>query len=533
MLERLSWKRLVFELILCCIPAFLLGAFLGHLPWFLLASVTGLLIWHFWNLLRLSWWLWVDRSMTPPPGSGSWEPLLYGLHQMQMRNKKRRRELGSLIKRFRSGAESLPDAVILTTEEGTIFWCNGLAQQLLGLRWPDDNGQNILNLLRYPEFTLYLKKRDFTRPHNLKLNNGRHLEIRVMPYSDKQWLMVARDVTQMHQLEGARRNFFANVSHELRTPLTVLQGYLEMMQEQTLEGAPREKALHTMREQTHRMEGLVKQLKVNHAEAMKTITKHDRELMEKIRLYRIQTQDQRDELNKEKEELADQKKDLEKKQEELQALEEENQKLIDELNVQSSETESDLAAAEAAKEDYVSQLDQLIADRNAQAEKEEEARRQAEANQNAANNNSGSGNTSSGSGNTSDVLNTGDLSFSWPLAGYGYGSITQYFGGMFSGSPHGGVDIGVPYGTPIYAAESGQVISAEYHWSWGNNVLIWHNGTYSTRYAHCSSLAVSAGEYVEKGQIVGYVGSTGQSTGNHLHFEVYQNGTRVDPLNFV
>ena len=226
------------------------------------------------------------------------------------------------------------------------------------------------------------------------------------------------------------------------------------------------------------------------SEAMKTITKHDRELMEKIRLYRIQTQDQRDELNKEKEELADQKKDLEKKQEELQALEEENQKLIDELNVQSSETESDLAAAEAAKEDYVS-------------------------------------------GNTSDVLNTGDLSFSWPLAGYGYGSITQYFGGMFSGSPHGGVDIGVPYGTPIYAAESGQVISAEYHWSWGNNVLIWHNGTYSTRYAHCSSLAVSAGEYVEKGQIVGYVGSTGQSTGNHLHFEVYQNGTRVDPLNFV
>ncbi|MCS5807967.1 PAS domain-containing protein [Klebsiella pneumoniae subsp. pneumoniae] len=64
--------------------------------------------------------------------------------------KKRRRELGSLIKRFRSGAESLPDAVVLTTEEGAIFWCNGLAQQILNLRWPDDSGQNILNLLRYP-----------------------------------------------------------------------------------------------------------------------------------------------------------------------------------------------------------------------------------------------------------------------------------------------------------------------------------------------------------------------------------------------
>ncbi len=260
MLERLSWKRLVLELLLCCIPAFILGALFGYLPWFLLAAVTGLLVWHFWNLLRLSWWLWVDKSMTPPPGTGSWEPLLYGLHQMQMRNKKRRRELGNLIKRFRSGAESLPDAVILTTEEGAIFWCNGLAQQILGLRWPDDNGQNILNLLRYPEFTQYLKKKEFARPLHLVLNNGRHLEIRVMPYSEQQLLMVARDVTQMHQLEGARRNFFANVSHELRTPLTVLQGYLEMMQEQTLEGAPREKALHTMREQTSRMEGLVRQL---------------------------------------------------------------------------------------------------------------------------------------------------------------------------------------------------------------------------------------------------------------------------------
>ena len=243
MLERLSWKRLALELFLACIPALILGAFVGHLPWFLLAAVTGLLIWHFWNLMRLSWWLWVDRSMTPPPGRGSWEPLLYGLHQMQMRNKKRRRELGSLIKRFRSGAESLPDAVVLTTEEGAIFWCNGLAQQILNLRWPDDSGQ----------------------------------KIRVMPYSDKQWLMVARDVTQMHQLEGARRNFFANVSHELRTPLTVLQGYLEMMQEQVLEGATREKALHTMREQTQRMEGLVKQLlTLSRIEAAPALAMNDR-----------------------------------------------------------------------------------------------------------------------------------------------------------------------------------------------------------------------------------------------------------------
>lgn len=260
MLERLSWKRLTLELLLCCLPAVILGLFYGYLSWFLLAAVTILLGWHFRNLLRLSWWLWVDRSMTPPPGQGSWEPLLYGLNQMQLRNRKRRNELGSLIKRFRSGAESLPDALVMTTEEGAIFWCNGLAQQLLGLRWPDDNGQNILNLLRYPEFTRYLGEKNFTKPLTLVLNNGRHLEFRVVPYAEGQWLMVARDVTQMHQLEGARRHFFANVSHELRTPLTVLQGYLEMMQDQSLEGPLRDKALNTMREQTSRMEGLVRQL---------------------------------------------------------------------------------------------------------------------------------------------------------------------------------------------------------------------------------------------------------------------------------
>ena len=260
MLERLSWKRLLLELLLVCLPALLLGLVVGWLPWFLLCAVLMLLGWHFWNLLRLSHWLWTDRTMTPPTGRGSWEPLFYGLYQMQLRNRRRRRELRNLIKRFRSGAESLPDAVVLTTDEGTIFWCNGLAQQHLGLRWPEDNGQNILNLLRYPEFSRYLRQQECMRPLTLVMNNQLHMEFRVMPYSEGQWLLVARDVTQMHQLEGARRNFFANVSHELRTPLTVLQGYLEMMSDAVLEGKPREKALQTMQEQTRRMDGLVKQL---------------------------------------------------------------------------------------------------------------------------------------------------------------------------------------------------------------------------------------------------------------------------------
>ena len=272
------------------------------------------------------------------------------------------------------------------------------------------------------------------------------------------------------------------------------------------------------------------------SEAIQGVTRHDKQLMEEIKAYMLQTQEQRDELSVQKEELAEQKKDLESKQSELQVLEEENQRLIEELQLQSAEAENLSAENEAESQDYLAQLDSLIAQRSEQAAREEAERQQAlenQQNQGGGSSDAGSSSSgssgSSGSSNDSSVLNTGDLSFSWPLAGYGYGSITQYYGN----NGHMGLDIGIPYGTPIYAAESGQVISAEYHWSWGNNVLIWHNGTYSTRYAHCSSLAVSAGEYVQKGQVIGYAGSTGNSTGNHLHFEVYQNGSRVDPLNFV
>lgn len=199
MLERLSWKTLALELALFCLPALLLGAFIGYLPWLLLVSVVAALTWNFYNQLKLSHWLWLDRSMTPPSGRWSWEPLFYGLYQMQLRNRRRRRELALLIKRFRSGAESLPDAVVITTVDGNIFWCNGLAQQLLGFRWPEDNGQHILNLLRYPEFSQYLQQQTFSRPLTLQLNNGYYVEFRVMPYSEGQLLMVARDVTQMRQ----------------------------------------------------------------------------------------------------------------------------------------------------------------------------------------------------------------------------------------------------------------------------------------------------------------------------------------------
>ncbi|MDE9535568.1 phosphate regulon sensor histidine kinase PhoR [Xenorhabdus bovienii] len=260
MLERLSWKKLVLGLVLFCLPAVILSFFIGYLPWLLVIALFLALVWHGYNLLKLSDWLWLDRSMLPPAGRGGWEPIFYGIYQLQQRNRKRRRELALLIKRFRSGAESLPDAIVMMTTEGNIFWCNRLAQHLLGFRWPEDNGQHIFNLLRYPDFSRYVTAGHFSRPLSIELNNGRMVEFRVMPYSEELLLMVARDITQKRLLENARQDFFANVSHELRTPLTVLQGYLEMMQEQELNDRTNQKVLGTMQEQVRRMDGLVKQL---------------------------------------------------------------------------------------------------------------------------------------------------------------------------------------------------------------------------------------------------------------------------------
>ena len=74
--------------------------FIGHLPWLLVASLLSALVWHAYNLLKLSKWLWLDRSVLPPEGRGGWEPIFYGIRQTQQRNRKRRRELGDLIKRF-------------------------------------------------------------------------------------------------------------------------------------------------------------------------------------------------------------------------------------------------------------------------------------------------------------------------------------------------------------------------------------------------------------------------------------------------
>ena len=129
--------------------------------------------------------------------------------------------------------------------------------------------------------------------------------------------------------------------------------------------------------------------------------------------------------------------------------------------------------------------------------------------------------------------------FSWPLAGDW--PLSSPFGSRpdpFTGEPefHWGIDIRAPGGTPILAAADGTVIAANGADVWGGGygffIKIQHEGGYTTLYAHCSRISVQVGQEVVKGEVIGFVGSTGRSTGNHLHFEIHQNSVRVDPLGY-
>ena len=189
------------------------------------------------------------------------------------------------------------------------------------------------------------------------------------------------------------------------------------------------------------------------------------------------------------------------KQAEQQAKVAEAQKLLDQINADVAEVNRQLdAESEAAAE-----IQAEIAQKQKQLE---EQRRQ------------------------NNITIDSETSYLWPLPGYyRLSSLFGYRIHPITGKAHShtGIDIPAPGNTPILACKSGQVVTSAYHYSYGNYVVIDHGNGNSTLYAHMSSRAVSEGDMVTQGQTIGYVGTTGSSTGNHLHLEVRDNYTRVDP----
>lgn len=223
------------------------------------------------------------------------------------------------------------------------------------------------------------------------------------------------------------------------------------------------------------------------------------------------------------------KKDIEVQKLQLENLQKENEASIEALNLTIETKKDKMQELEETQTELVANSASLVQKRKDAIAKidDEVARVIKEAREDIEN-------------GTSTTFTGGD--FTWPVPGYV--TITTRFGQIYNlvdpaGSAHTGADIagGSIMGKPIYAIEEGKVTTATYsNYGYGNYVIINHgkcttdNNNYISLYGHCSSLAVKPGEMVEKGQVIGYVGSTGNSTGPHLHLEIRINGALTDPL---
>lgn len=235
----------------------------------------------------------------------------------------------------------------------------------------------------------------------------------------------------------------------------------------------------------------------------------DRSLMQEL-------QDSLDSLEEEKYVLEETKKSQEETKESLVNKEADLKKQIDNTLAYIEKLQSDQVALEAEYEKAKAAEDQ--ANKDIAALLAQRAREQAAANKN----------------NSTEYRPVFGGKFIWPVPGYS--RISSPFGWRTLWGRrdyHLGIDIPAPSGTNIYASAAGEVLTATYHYSYGYYILIDHGDGFATLYAHNSQLLVSPGQIVEQGQHIAEMGTTGSSSGNHLHFEVRVNGQVQDPQNYV
>lgn len=244
------------------------------------------------------------------------------------------------------------------------------------------------------------------------------------------------------------------------------------------------------------------------AALVKNISKHDSALIEQLQQSLSAIADEKASIEEKRQQTSDTKKELEQKQAQLSELLEESTALYQKLQ-----------KAEKAVQDNLDENDAELKQIEAQIKKYYDDQK--------ASSSSGSGG-SGGSGGSS--IGSGPKNYAWPVPGYTY--LSSYWG---DGRNHKAIDIAGSqiYGKRVVAAQSGKVILASaggWGGGYGTYLIIDHGNGYSTLYGHLSRLAVSKGATVTRGQTVGYVGSTGYSTGPHLHFETRKNGVQYNPL---
>lgn len=263
---------------------------------------------------------------------------------------------------------------------------------------------------------------------------------------------------------------------------------------------------------------------LNKAEYVQQLSSYDRNKLIEFQETRAEVERQEAKLQQEYEELTALKSDLETKQADVQSLVAQQETLLNQLTAslgENAELVSGLRTKLAAYNEQVAAA--AKAAQAAQAEQAAQAAAQVSVSTSSGSSSSSSSSSSSvvsGSGQFVNPCPSGYLS-----SGFGYRTYDNSF--------HKGIDLACSAGNPIYAAASGTVIIAGYSASAGNWVVINHGNGLVTKYMHASALYVSAGQTVSAGQQIAAVGSTGNSSGNHLHFQVEVNGTAVNPYLYL
>ena len=283
---------------------------------------------------------------------------------------------------------------------------------------------------------------------------------------------------------------------------------------------------------------------------MEEIHRADRKRMNELSEAAVAVAEARSALEVEKAALEDSRNELKESQTVLDAKRAEADEILNELNADKRaldaledewEAEEAKIAAEiaAAEVEYTKALKaEEEARRKAEEERkrreEEEKKKQEEANKKPGNGGSNGGGSNDGgsSGGSSFVSGEGwARPCSWKKLTSPFGYRTHPVTGQYKF--HNGVDLANDQGTPIYAARSGKVTVATYGGTYGNYVTINHGDGFSSLYAHMTRYVVHKGDTVKKGQLIGYMGSTGRSTGPHLHFSIFYNGSSVNPMNYI
>ena len=266
---------------------------------------------------------------------------------------------------------------------------------------------------------------------------------------------------------------------------------------------------------------------LNRAEYASQITSYDRKMLEEYRKTRQEVALKEEALKTEHQELLTLQDSTKAKQSSVKTLmaSKEAELASYETKIASAQGEIDQYNADIkAQEEHMARVEAEIRRKEEEARKAEEARRAEEAKKN----------QSSAGGDS--TVKKGNTNFIWPCPASG--RISSAFGDRSSptegaSTNHKGIDIPAPSGSSIVAAADGKVVISTYSYSAGNYIMIDHGGGLTTVYMHCSQLLVKEGETVKQGQTIAKVGSTGYSTGPHLHFGVRFGGSYVNPSGYV